>query len=140
MLARCEILVIDDDDVDVEFVRRAFRREQPDSIIQEAKDGTEGLERLRAAGVEKTIVFLDLNMPKCDGFEFLQMVRSDDELRRAVVFVLTTSDNEIDKAKAYDHGIAGYIVKSQAGVDYRALPDLVRSYNETVAMPPRRPN
>lgn len=138
MLPKSEILVIDDDDVDIEFVRRAFHREQPESVIQEARNGLEGMQLLREVGVEKSIVFLDLNMPKCDGFEFLRRIRADDDLRRAIVFVLTTSDNELDKAKAYDHGIAGYIVKSQAGVAYRSLPDLVRCYHESIAMPPRR--
>jgi len=69
---------------------------------------------------------LDLNMPIMNGIEFLQNVKQDPELRRIPVVVLTTSEEQQDKMRSFDLGVAGYMTKP---VDYRQFVEVVRSIN-----------
>jgi CheY-like chemotaxis protein len=80
-------------------------------------------------------VLLDLNMPRMNGFEFLRELRSDRELRRTVVFVLTTSDIQSDRMRAYEECIAGYIVKSRIGPQCSGLARFLTEYREMVLPP-----
>jgi CheY-like chemotaxis protein len=110
------ILLVDDDDIDVMNVQRAFKRNNILNPLFVARDGLEALEMLRAEGAdaipkERRLVLLDLNMPRMNGLEFLRALRDDAELRFLTVIVLTTSDDERDKVEAYNLNVAGYIVK-----------------------------
>lgn len=110
------ILLIDDDDIDVMNVQRAFKRNNILNPLFVARDGIEALELLRTTGPqaipkERRLVLLDLNMPRMNGLEFLRALREDEELRCLTVIVLTTSDDERDKVEAYNLNVAGYIVK-----------------------------
>jgi CheY-like chemotaxis protein len=110
------ILLIDDDDVDVMNVQRAFRKNNIINPLFVAHDGLEALELLRGNGPgsipkERRLVLLDLNMPRMNGLEFLRELREDPELRPLTVVVLTTSDDERDKVEAYNLNVAGYIIK-----------------------------
>ncbi|GAB5440700.1 MAG: response regulator [Fuerstiella sp.] len=116
------ILLVDDDDVDVRVVRRAFERQKICNPLTVARDGVEALQRLRGEnGFEALphplMVLLDLNMPRMGGLQFLEHLRNDPNLHRTIVFVLTTSKAESDREAAYDHNISGYLVKSDAGRD-----------------------
>ncbi|MGB0732896.1 MAG: response regulator, partial [Pontibacterium sp.] len=81
------------------------------------------------------IVLLDLNMPRMNGFEFLEELRADQQLKRTIVFVLTTSNDDTDRARAYENAIAGYMVKSQVGPQFKKLTQLINSYQQTVSFP-----
>jgi CheY-like chemotaxis protein len=110
------ILLVDDDDVDVMNVQRAFKKNNILNPLFVARDGLEALEILRKAGPdgipkERRLILLDLNMPRMNGMEFLRELRSDPELHSLTVIVLTTSDDERDKVEAYNLNVAGYIVK-----------------------------
>lgn len=110
------ILLVDDDDVDVMNVQRAFKKNNILNPLFIARDGIEALELLRGQGMkaiprERRLVLLDLNMPRMNGLEFLREIREDPELRALTVIVLTTSDDERDKVEAYNMNVAGYIVK-----------------------------
>jgi CheY-like chemotaxis protein len=110
------ILLVDDDDIDVMNVQRAFRKNNILNPLFVARDGIEALEVLRGEGPmpmpkERRLVLLDLNMPRMNGLEFLRAIRDDAELRCLTVIVLTTSDDERDKVEAYNLNVAGYIVK-----------------------------
>lgn len=110
------ILLVEDDQVDVMNVRRAFKKVRITNALHVASNGVEALAMLRgngAAAIEPRpkIILLDLNMPKMNGIEFLSEIRKDPELRRISVFVLTTSDDDRDKVAAYDLNVAGYILK-----------------------------
>lgn len=110
------ILLIDDDEVDVMNVRRAFKKNNIVNPLYVAHNGLEGLELLRGSGgdsvpKDRRLILLDLNMPKMNGLEFLREIREDPELRNLTVIVLTTSDDERDKVEAYNLNVAGYIVK-----------------------------
>src|SRR5690242_6460873 len=97
------ILLVEDDDVAAEAVVRSLRKHAIDSPITLAQDGIEALEILRhqhpKESIEKPyLVLLDLNMPRMNGFEFMEEIREDDNLHESVIFVLTTSDNEVDRS------------------------------------------
>lgn len=134
------ILLVEDDDVAAEAVMRSLRKHSVNAPITLAQDGLEALEILREEHpqqhIEKPyVVLLDLNMPRMNGFEFMQEVRADRELSESVIFVLTTSDNEQDRARAYAKNIAGYMVKSAVGPQFAKLASLLDSYRAAVKLP-----
>jgi CheY-like chemotaxis protein len=137
---KVNILLVDDDDVAAESVVRSLRKHTVDFPVTLARDGVEALEILRHAhpdlSIEKPyVILLDLNMPRMNGFEFLQEIRNDKKLHDSIVFVLTTSDAESDKARAYWENIAGYMVKSSVGPQFTKLAALLENYRSTVALP-----
>lgn len=110
------ILLVEDDELDVMNVQRAFRKNNITNPLYVASNGIEALQQLRSQGTmplppQRRIVLLDLNMPKMGGIEFLRELRADPELRHTTVIVLTTSDEDRDKVEAYRLNVAGYIVK-----------------------------
>lgn len=120
-------------------LKRAFRAADMANPLISAGDGQEALELLRAGKVDKPfIVLLDINMPRMNGFEFLDEIRADPELLRSVVFILTTSRSERDVIRAYDHHVAGYIVKSNATQTTKDLATMLDSYRRLVELPTER--
>ncbi len=107
------ILLVEDDEVDVMNVRRAFERNNVSNPLFVAGNGLDGLEVLRGDEMpkERRLVLLDLNMPKMNGIEFLQELRADPELAATPVVVLTTSNDDQDKIDAYNFNVAGYLLK-----------------------------
>jgi CheY-like chemotaxis protein len=108
------ILLVEDDDVDIMNIQRAFQKNQMNNPIHIARDGVEALEMLSGARGEKVIpqiILLDINMPKMGGLEFLKNLRADDKLKAISVFILTTSAQESDKMEAHNLNVAGYILK-----------------------------
>ena len=123
------ILLVEDDEVDVMAIKRAFRELKIANPITEAKDGIEAFEILRGVNghvpiPRPLIILLDLNMPRMGGMEFLDELRKDPNLHRCVVFVMTTSADEQDRMRAYDKNVAGYVLKH----------DLSRSFLDAIAM------
>ncbi len=111
------ILLVEDDEVDIMNVRKAFKKNDFTSQLHVARDGVEALEMLRGELQSELmqlprIILLDLNLPRMNGIEFLKKLRADAELRQLVVIVLTTSDDERDVLSAYNLNVAGYIVKA----------------------------
>jgi CheY-like chemotaxis protein len=107
------ILLVEDDEVDVMNVRRAFQKNDIRNPLWVAGNGLEGLDLLRGGDIprERRLVLLDLNMPRMNGIEFLRELRADPALRLTPVVVLTTSDDERDRVDAYGLNVAGYILK-----------------------------
>jgi CheY-like chemotaxis protein len=134
-----QILVLEDDSIDAEAVRRAFQTAKVTNPVHFARDGIEGLTFLRGNGnaplAWPCIVLLDLNMPRMDGIEFLKEVRRDTLLHRLIVFVLTTSQDEKDVLKAYDYNISGYVVKDNVGEDFTRLVAMLDSWGKVVELP-----
>jgi CheY-like chemotaxis protein len=132
---KVSVLLVDDNEIDVMAVRRSFGKHRLDNAIVTAVDGREALEKLRDGQSIRPpyIVLLDLNMPRMNGFEFLAEARCDPALRASVVFVMTTSGREEDRARAYAHSVAGYIVKDGDG--YAEAASLFRQYLDVVELP-----
>jgi CheY-like chemotaxis protein len=108
------ILLVEDDEVDVMNVKRAFKKNNISNRLVVASNGIDALEILRSTSPDNPkprIVLLDLNMPKMGGIEFLKEVRQDPELSSLSVFVMTTSNEDSDKIDAFNLNVAGYILK-----------------------------
>ncbi|MBK5285408.1 MAG: response regulator [Bacteroidia bacterium] len=111
------IMLVEDDEIDIKNVQRAFSKNNIANPLLVAHDGVEGLDMLRGTnGHAKVnplprIILLDINMPKMNGIEFLKELRADNELKAISVFVMTTSNDEKDKINAYNYNVAGYILK-----------------------------
>jgi len=107
------ILLVEDDEVDVMNVRRAFEKAHVSNPLYVAGNGLEALDMLRGNTIpqERRLVLLDLNMPKMNGIEFLEALRADPALSSTPVVVLTTSNDDQDKIDAYNFNVAGYLLK-----------------------------
>jgi len=114
---KTSLLLIDDDEVDVMTVKRAFKKNNITNPLYVANNGLEALTMLRGNEMPKLLpgqrrlILLDLNMPKMGGIEFLRELRADPELKPLPVIVLTTSNEDQDKVEAYNLNVAGYIIK-----------------------------
>jgi CheY-like chemotaxis protein len=130
------ILLVEDDDIDAMSIERALKKLRLANPYYRAVDGVEGLAILRNQGVGRPfIILLDLNMPRMNGLEMLVELRKDPKLTDSVVFVLTTSNDDEDRAKAYKEHIAGYIVKSKLDSDFTELLQLLDHYWRLVELP-----
>jgi CheY-like chemotaxis protein len=107
------ILLVDDDEVDVMTVKRAFTKANITNPMLVATNGIEALELLRSPAMpqRRRIILLDLNMPRMNGIEFLRELRSDPALAPTTVIVLTTSNEDRDRVEAYRLNVAGYLLK-----------------------------
>ena len=134
-----DILMVDDDELDVELFRRALNKNRIANRLVWARDGVEALEVLRGQGAESielpAIIILDINMPRMNGLEFLDAMRADPELKTLTVFVLTTSQDDRDIARAYQNNVAGYMVKSELGESFAAGVGLLDHYWRVVELP-----
>ena len=112
-----KILLVEDDELDIMGIRRALQKLNIVNPLIVARDGIEALDLLRGTdGREKLtgpyMILLDINMPRMNGIEFLDELRSDSDLKDAKVFILTVSNQDDDIYRAYKQKVAGYIVKS----------------------------
>ena len=131
------ILLVEDDDVDVMNVRRAFQKNHITNPLFVAHDGVEALEQLRGGAIprERRIVLLDLNMPRMNGIEFLRELRQDPALAATPVVVLTTSNDDRDKVNAYDLNVAGYLLKPVTFANFSEVMAALNKYWTLVEMP-----
>ena len=130
---RLNILLVEDDELDVMNVQRAFKKNHITNPLFVAGNGLEALGMLRGEPGHthvpgtRRIILLDLNMPKMGGIEFLHELRKDPELAPTTVIVLTTSDEERDKVEAYKLNVAGYILKP---VTLQAFVEIMATLNK----------
>lgn len=119
------ILLVEDNQVDANTTQRALKELEVTNELVHKGDGEDALEYLRDENnVKPCIILLDLNMPRMDGFEFLETVKSDNLLKNIPVIILTTSDTDESATRSFDLGAAGYIVKP---VDYRQFVESMRA-------------
>lgn len=141
-LSRVHLILVEDDDVDAEYVVRVLRRSGISAPVTLFRDGFEAIQALRGPQrgfmvARPLMILLDLNMPRLNGLEFLDLLREDPEFRRSIVFILTQSERSEDISAAYDRQVAGYLVKSHLGDNYALLPQLLVTYCRLVALAPR---
>ncbi len=134
------ILLVEDDEIDAEAIMRGFRAQRIANPFTVVSDGVEALAALRGENglppvPRPYLILLDINMPRMNGIEFLGALRDDPQLRKSIVFVLTTSDRDEDIVAAYDKHIAGYLLKSHAGRDFVNLITMLDSYWRIVQFP-----
>jgi CheY-like chemotaxis protein len=136
------ILLVEDDEVDVMNVRRAFSKHAITNPLYIASNGLEALDMLRgedgqppAVPSGRRLILLDLNMPKMGGIEFLQELRADQNLALTPVVVLTTSNQDRDRVEAYKLSVAGYLVKPVTFKDFSEMVVALNLYWTLSEMP-----
>jgi CheY-like chemotaxis protein len=137
------ILIVDDDEVDARAVERALRQHRIVNPVYTASDGREGLAMLRGDGGRPQVprpylILLDLNMPRMNGLQFLKELRNDSRLTDSIVFVLTTSLADEDKAAAYRQHVAGYLQKPDTGSGLLRAVQMLERFVLSVQFPPAR--
>lgn len=106
------ILLVEDDEVDIMTVKRAFQHLNIPNGLVHLKDGTKALEYLNAKNDPgPMMIILDLNLPRMSGLELLKVIKADDALREIPIVVLTTSEIFEDIEASFNMSVAGYIVK-----------------------------
>jgi CheY-like chemotaxis protein len=131
------ILLVEDDQVDVMNVKRAFDKNRITNPLFVAGNGVEALAMLRGGQVpaSRRMILLDLNMPRMNGIEFLREVRKDPDLHHIPVVVLTTSNDERDKIEAYNLNVAGYLLKPVTFINFVELMAALNKYWALVELP-----
>ncbi len=129
------VLVVEDDDVEIMAMERALKSAKIPYTMSVARDGVEALAALRGDGekaaLRPDIVFLDLNMPRMNGLEFLKEVRQCPEYSDLNVVVVTTSNAEEDRRAALQCRVSGYVVKSDYVGNFRAFAGEIESHVKT---------
>ena len=124
------ILLIDDDDVDIITVRKAFQKNEITNPLYVTHDGEEALAFLRQAPPYEAapvpgLILLDLNMPVMDGLTFKQTIKDDPQVIVIPIVVLTTSQDDVDMVESYRLGAAGYVTKP---TEFDEFVETVRSF------------
>lgn len=123
------MLLVEDNPDDVELTRRALLESKITNELVVVQDGVEALTYLQEAALGlngrrlPTVILLDLKLPRMDGLELLQQIRSNEKLKRLPVVVLTSSKEQEDIMRSYDLGANSYIRKP---VDFEQFNEAVR--------------
>jgi CheY-like chemotaxis protein len=128
------ILLVEDDEVDIKALRRAFDNLKIANPIRIAHDGVEAWEML-AAIPRPFLIITDINMPRMNGLELVGKIRENEAFHDSIVFVLTTSNEEQDKIDAYNLNVTGYMLKSEMGASFTRAIELVENYWRVVELP-----
>lgn len=123
-------LLVEDDDDHAMLVTRSLQRSRVSNQVDRVSDGEAALSYLRQkgefAGRQPDVVLLDLKLPKVDGHEVLRQIKEDPTLRQIPIVVLTTSQAEIDRARAYEHHANSYLVKP---VNFERFQQMIEDLN-----------
>ncbi|WP_250444975.1 response regulator [Actinotalea sp. C106] len=127
-----DVLLVEDDPGDVLMTREAFEENKVVNRLAVVSDGASAMQYLRKEGEyadapTPDMVLLDLNLPRMDGREVLAAMKSDDELRRIPVVVLTTSEAEEDVLRSYSLHANAYVTKP---VDFARFIEVVRQIDD----------
>jgi CheY-like chemotaxis protein len=124
------ILMVEDDPRDVELALTALEDYKLANEVVVCRDGQEALDYLYSRGKfsnrvseNPAVMLLDLKLPKVDGLEVLQQIKSDERLRMIPVVVLTSSQEEKDMMRSYKLGVNAYVVKP---VDFHEFVNAVK--------------
>ena len=132
MSSDMNILLVEDNDLDVEILKRSLKKLGMPNVLVRARDGMEALELLKEDLADPQlprpfVILLDINMPRMNGHEFLAELRADEALKTSQVYVFTTSDSKKDVARAYENHANGYIVKPNSSSE---LTDVLKALQE----------
>ncbi len=118
------ILLVEDDEVDIKSVKRAFKDINIKNPLTTKNNGEEALEYLRKENNKLPgLILLDLKMPRMNGLEFLKIVKKEDKLKSIPIIALTTSNENKDKTESFNLGVSGYMIKP---VNYRDFVEVIR--------------
>lgn len=133
-------LVVEDDKVDFMDFERTLKALKIQNPVVRAEDGVFALNLLRGEnGPDKIegefIVFLDINLPRMGGIEFLKELRADKNLKDTMVYMMSTSESNEDLINTAKYNIAGYVVKSDAEGGLREVFDEIDFHWTISALP-----
>lgn len=111
-----QVLLVEDNEGDVRLIKEAFSESKIEKNFSVAKDGEDALNYLYARGKysERTkpdIILLDINLPKKNGFEVLETIKNDPDLKKIPVIMLSSSSSEDHILKSYDLSANCYVTK-----------------------------
>ncbi|MBW8781390.1 MAG: response regulator [Verrucomicrobia bacterium] len=136
MITPPRILLVEDDENDVFFFKRAFESAGIPINLEVATDGRRALAILRGEAVYArrdihpmpSLVLLDLKIPYMPGLEVLRQIRASKEMAKVIVIILTSSAMESDLKAAYELGANSYLVKPSLQEDRKELAKLIARY------------
>lgn len=141
-----ELLLIDDDQADIYLAKRALRKCKTPVEIQVARHGEDALALLRRENQYKTarrpdLIFLDLNMPRMNGHEFLEEMKADDDLKSIPTIVMSMSESEGDMLESYRLQASAYVSKPmELEVFTRVIQSVEAHWFHVVRLPQQRPD
>jgi CheY-like chemotaxis protein len=135
-----QLILVEDDDAEVAAIERACAEAGVNCQITRFPDGNEALAALNGSFgrnllTRPYLILLDLDLPDGSGMAFLDALRADPKLRRSIVFTISSSLRDEDKAAAYDRRVAGYLVKDALDGNYATLCDLLDVYEKSIQFP-----
>ena len=139
-----DILLIEDSSTDVLMIREALSEVKLLNKIHVAEDGVEALDFLHkrgkfASSPRPNLILLDLNLPRKNGREVLAEIKTDKDLKRIPVVVLTTSSTKEDILRSYDLHVNCYVVKPVEFDSFvKAVQSIQHFWSSTVSLPPAK--
>ena len=137
------ILLAEDNANDVELTISALRANKLVNTVIVVRDGADALDYLYRRGQHATrepgnpaLILLDLKMPKVDGLEVLQQIKSDPALKVIPIVVLTSSREEFDVTRSYDYGVNAYVVKPVNFAEFVEAVKTVGAFWAVINEPP----
>lgn len=139
------ILLVEDSPLDMEIIQEAFKLIGSKNRLFLTKDGEEALDFIYRRGKYQDtslapvpdLIVLDIRMPKVDGLEVLKVIKSDKNLKKIPVLILTVSDRDTDIRTAYEYGANSYIVKPMEFSGFTNILTKLEEYWLTIAkLPP----
>ncbi|QDU10880.1 response regulator [Gimesia aquarii] len=140
------ILLIEDDEDDVELIKRSLKRDRIVNTFTHVSDGIMAMEYLRKQGeftdaIRPDLILLDLNMPRMDGREVLRQCREDESMDTIPIVIFTSSDDEQDILASYKYKANSYVTKPIDLVQFRdVLTGLSKYWFCIVTLPPTDDN
>ena len=123
------LLLVEDDDIDVLSLKKAYKKLGIDRPITVAVNGEEALSIMQERDRDLPfLIILDLNMPKMNGIEFLRVAKKNPIWRHIPVIVFTSSKDSRDLDRCYNESIAGYIVKPYDTESYKDVVKIIEQY------------
>jgi CheY-like chemotaxis protein len=128
-----QILLVEDNEGDVRLIKEAFSESRISKRFSVAKDGEDALNYLYKKGqysantIRPDIILLDINLPKKNGFEVLNQIKSDPELKRIPVIMLSSSSSEDHISKSYELNANCYVTKP---VDFDEYSEVVKTIED----------
>lgn len=119
--AYLNVFLADDDEDDAYFFSKAVDRTYPGCQVTRFENGIDLVVHLQVAGRDRGVVFLDLVMPRLDGFWTLEQIRQTDSLAELPVFILSVSEAEQDIRRAYRLGANAYLIKPATLIELTQL-------------------
>ena len=125
------ILLVEDNPMDIDLTRRAFAKQNISNPIQTARDGEVAIsyiDKWAEGELLPQIILLDLKLPRVDGLDVLQRLKTHPIYRQIPVIILTSSSDSGDIARAYQLGANSYIIKPVDFEKFLEVADLLHSY------------